>query len=210
MRANIRKKTILPFHLDEEQLEAHFRHIEAHPETPQSQRVEKILELLSALRDDLTPNMGQVIARLRNALRRYRWASHIAPTPDGYRVIRTTADRENLSKADLWEYEAVRDLLDLVHYLGNPPRIRRCADSACQKWFFAAKRADQLFCSGNCRQHHYDSDEDTRAKKNETMHKLYALKKGLALNPKSGIGLERRPARRGTKPKATPRTRKML
>jgi hypothetical protein len=195
----IRKKMVLPIHLDKEQLEAIFTRLEERPETPQSKRVEKILELLSSLRDDISPlDKGQIVIRLRNALRLYQWVSHIAPAPESYRVINGVADRENLSKDDLWEYEAVRDLLECVPYLGNPPRIRRCA------------RADQLFCSGNCRQHHYDSDEDTRAKKNETMHKLYALKKGLALNPKSGIGLERRPARRGTKPKATPRTRKML
>lgn len=211
MSENIRKTKLLPIHLDEEQLDAHFRHLEAHPETPQSQRVEKILGLLSALRDDMTTldsGQGQVIIRLRNALRHYQWVSHIAPTSEGYRVIRTAADRENQSKEDLWEYGAVRDLLDCVPYLGNPPRIRRCADAVCQRWFFAAKRADQQFCSGKCRQHHYDSDKETRTKKNAAMRRLYALKKRLSRNPKSGIGLERRAERsRGKAKQRKARTR---
>ena len=65
----IRKKMILPIHLDKEQLEAILARLEKRPETPQSKRIEKILELLSSLRDDISPlDKGQVVIRLRNAL----------------------------------------------------------------------------------------------------------------------------------------------
>jgi len=183
----IRKKMVLPIHLDKEQLEAIFTRLEERPETPQSKRVEKILELLSSLRDDISPlDKGQIVIRLRNALRLYQWVSHIAPAPESYRVINGVADRENLSKNDLWEYEAVRDLLECVPYLGNPPRIRRCAE--CPRWFFAARRIDQKWCGSVCRQRHYDRDPETRAKKLEAMHTRYILEKERDRRRKAAVG----------------------
>lgn len=184
-----RKKMILPNHLDKEQLEAIFTRPEERPEDPQSKRVEKMLELLGSLRDEIGPlDRGQAVIRLRNALRLYQWVSHIAPAPEGYREIRGVADRENLSKDDLWEYGAVRDLLECVPYLGNPPRIRRCAEVDCRRWFFAAKRIDQQWCGSICRQRHYDRDPETRAKKLEAMRKLYALEKERDRKRKAAIG----------------------
>jgi len=168
-------------------VEAIFTRLEKRPETPQSKRIEKILQLLSSLRDDISPlDKGQVVIRLRNALRLYQWVSHIAPAPEGYRVISAVADRENLSKDDLWEYEAVRDLLECVPYLGKPPRIRRCAE--CQRWFFAAKRIDQQWCGGICRQRHYDRDPETRAQKLKAMRDLYAREKERDQRRKAAVG----------------------
>jgi hypothetical protein len=143
--------------------------------------------LLSSLRDDISPlDKGQIVIRLRNALRLYQWVSHIAPAPESYRVINGVADRENLSKDDLWEYEAVRDLLECVPYLGNPPRIRRCAE--CPRWFFAARRIDQKWCGSVCRQRHYDRDPETRAKKLEAMHTRYILEKERDRRRKAAVG----------------------
>jgi len=191
--------------VDIEQLESLFRHLEEHRDAPQSKRVEKILDLLSSMRDGLsTSERTQVHMGLANALRRYRWRSFVARAREGFREIRAIADRENLSKEELWEHDAVRNLLDVVPHLGKRPRIRRCIE--CQGWFFAEKRDDQKYCKrANCKQAHYDKDPDKRKQKNEAMRRLYALKTALARNPKSGIGLELRTERRPKKRK--PRTR---
>lgn len=164
MKSIIRKNEILPSHLDPEQFESIFWHIREYPEQPQSKRVEQVLKLLSSLSDDLsTLGKAQALTRLRNALRRYQWVSFVSPTSEGLWVSRGIADRVNLSEDDVWEYEAVRNLLDLVPYLGKRPRIRRCAE--CQEWFFAARRSDQQWCDRNCRQRHYDSAPEMRKKK---------------------------------------------
>ncbi len=176
MNAIIRKNEILPPHLDPERFAAIFWHIREHPGTPQSKRVEWVLELLSSLRDvrrlrDRVSKLEQmqILTRLRNALRAYRWVTQISPTSKGFHASLRTADI-GLSGEDAWEYEAIGILLDIVPYLGGKrPRIRRCADAACNEWFFAAKREDQQFCSGNCRQHHYDNHPTMRARKKRYM-----------------------------------------
>jgi hypothetical protein len=167
MKAIISKNEILPSHLDPEHFGSIFWHIREHPEEPQSKRVGEVLELLSSLRDDLsTRGKGQVIARLRHVLSNYRWGVHVSPTSEGFRAIYFPADRGSFDK---WEYEAVRDLLDLVPYLGKPPRVRRCAE--CKAWFFAAKKNDQQYCDGVCRQHRYDSSPEMRESKKLYMRK---------------------------------------
>jgi hypothetical protein len=199
MSDNIRKQTVLPAHLDYERLVEIFTRLEAQSEKEQSQRVEKILDLLSRLGDDLVGSEKvRVITSLRNALHRYHWMSQVSPTLQGYRVITFFTRKELLSKDDVWEYEAVRVLLEIVPYLGRRPRIRRCADAQCRKWFFAAKRDDQKFCGGNCKQHNYENAPEKRAKKRDSMRALYAAEKARARNPKSGVGLLR-PAQRGAK-----------
>jgi hypothetical protein len=193
MREIIRKKNILPIHLDLERFEAIFARLEKDPGNPHSKRVERILDLLSGLRDDIPTreNMRNVTG-LRNALGRYRWASRVTNTAQGYRVFYTIADRDTLSKDDEWEYGAVRDLLDTVPYTRGRSRIRRCEQEECRRWFFAAVREDQLYCSGKCRQRRYDSDPEKRDKKLAHMKKLYADEKARRLNPKSGVGLRRK------------------
>ncbi|MGA9070904.1 MAG: hypothetical protein WB424_11655 [Terracidiphilus sp.] len=192
-----RKKTDSPVYVDEAQWDvlAIFTHIEAHPDTPQSRRVEAILELLSCLRDDVgVAEKLRVRTGLRNCLRRYRWESYIERALEGFREIRVIANRENLSADDAWEYEAVRVLLDLVPYLGNPPRIRRCAE--CPRWIFAAKRNTNKWCGSVCRQRHYDRDPETRAKKLEAMRKRYATEKERDRKRKISVGFREQPAKR--------------
>jgi hypothetical protein len=190
MREPIRKKT-LPAQLDHERFVVIFARIEDDPLSEHVKRVERILELLSALRDDLgTREKMRVVTSLRNALTRYRWVSRVAYTAQGYRVVSTIADREKLPKDDVWEYEAVRDLLDTVPHFGKRPRIRRCTE--CPRWFFAAMREDQQYCSGKCRQRRYDNDPDKRDKKLTHMKKLYADEKARKRNHKSGVGLRRK------------------
>jgi hypothetical protein len=196
MRTLNRKKMDLPGPLDEKHLEviAIFTRLAQRPKTPQSRRVEAILELLSCLRDDLDKaEKLRVITELRNLLSRYRWVSRVERALEGFREI-VTADREGHSREDEWEYWAVRVLLDLVPHLGNPPRIRRCAE--CPRWIFAAKRNTQKWCGSVCRQRHYDRDPETRAKKLEAMRKRYALEKERDWKRKAAVGYTERTKRK--------------
>jgi hypothetical protein len=187
MSAIFRKQKILPSHLDVEQLEDIFAHLEKHPEKPQSKRVEKILELLSCLGSD--SERVRVRIGLDNALRGYQWVRKVKLTPDeGFRVTHAAADRGNLSKDDDWEYRAVGVLLDVVPYIGKPPRIRRCEE--CRGWFFA-KNNTRKWHDG-CRQRHYAKDPAARAKKKEYMSNRYDAEKKRSKNPKSGVGLAKR------------------
>jgi hypothetical protein len=153
----IRKQKTVPTQPDQERFAAIFARLEEEREDPEklhSKWVERILELLSGLRDDLgTSEKMRIITSLRNALKRYQWTSRVDPTPEGWRVI-ASFDR-GLPKDDVWEYEAVRDLLDTVPHLGKRPRIRKCAE--CPRWFYAAMREDQQYCGGICRQRRYDN-----------------------------------------------------
>lgn len=190
MRDIIRKKKIVPTQPDQaERLTEIFARLEHDPLSKHVERVERILELISGLRDDITtPEKTRVVTSLRNALTRYQWTSRVDPTPEGWRVI-ASFDR-GLPKDDVWEYEAVRDLLDTVPHLGKRPRIRRCTE--CRKWFFAAMREDQQYCGGICRQRRYDNDPEKRDKKLAHMKKLYEDAKTHRRNRKSGVGLRRK------------------
>jgi len=160
---NTRKQQVLPEHLDKEQFEAYFERLERYPDKPHSQRIEKILELISALKEDAsTAERSRILTSLRNALRHYKWVSQISPTREGLRVISFPARRGHHSADVEWEYGAVNDLLALIPYLGRRPRIRRCELSTCRKWFFAAKRDDQRFHHTNCKQNNYDNEKSEK------------------------------------------------
>jgi hypothetical protein len=205
MRAQIRKQKPNPIDIKQE-WEDLFWHLQERPNAPESKNIEKILGLFAAIGTAVT-GKGADLNRLRIALSQYKWVTYVANTPSGYCVIRVPAERQKLSKAEEWEYRAVGLLLNVVPSIGERPRIRRCAE--CDEWFYAAAREDQKFCKrANCRQAHYEKDPEKRQKKRDKMHDLYMLKKKLAENPKSGIGLERRTERsRSTVKKRKPRTR---
>lgn len=146
--------------------------IREHPEKPESKRVEAILELLCRLQGDLdSSEKAKVLTRLGAALKRYTWLRRVTCTKQGIRVIHTVAGREALTRDEIWESESVGRLLDAVPDLGGRPRIRRCAQ--CAEWFFAVKRDDQLYCSGVCRQRHYDNSPEMRAAKATYMREKY-------------------------------------
>jgi hypothetical protein len=182
----IRKNEFMPTGPDTEHFDAIFRYILEHPKQPQSKRVEALLDLLSSLRDDISKlEKVQVISGLHNLLGNFRWSVQVSPTSEGFRAIYFPADRGHLSSADKWEYGAVRDLLELVPYLGKRPRIRRCAE--CEKWLFAAKRSDQQFCDGICRQKHYDSSPEMRESKKLYMREHRADEKRREESSKIGV-----------------------
>jgi hypothetical protein len=166
----MRKNETMPENLDPEQIEEIFQRIKDYPETPQSKRVEQILELLSSFREGLRGvDKGQIKVRLDRILSDYRWCVRVTPLARGLLAIHFPADREKLSEDDQWGYRAVGILIQLMPSLGKRSRIRRCAE--CGKWFFAAKRDDERHrhCSGNCRQRGYDSSPQMREYKRRYM-----------------------------------------
>lgn len=191
MIATIHKNERLPSHLDTERFPEIFEYIKAHPERPQSQNVERVLELMSRFRDDLsTREKMTIFTRLRLTLGTYRWAVRLGATRKGFHVVHEMASKyeKGSSDADRWEYSTISLLIDVLPYLGKWPRIRRCADAACRQWFFAAKREDQEFCGVNCKQHHYDSDPQIRTQKREYMRNYRINEKEREERSKKAIG----------------------
>jgi len=199
MITHIHKNDVLPSHLDPERFVEIFTRIREHPDQ-QSKRVEKVLELMSSFRADLsTLGKIKIFTRLRLALGTYRWAIRLGVTRDGLHVVHVMAREfeEGTSEADRWEYHTISLLLDLLPYLGKRPRIRRCAE--CESWFFAAKREDQQYCGGNCRQYHYDSDPKIRARKRESMRQNRIIQKKHEERAKKRVGYGGRVNRRAVK-----------
>ena len=73
-------------------------------------------------------------------------------------MLNAIADHMDIAKADIWEHEAVRDLLSAFPRLGigDRPNIRRCASPKCQRWFFASRK-DKMTCSPACHQWIYEN-----------------------------------------------------
>ena len=121
-------------------------------------------------------------------LNRYEWHYGLVYGRRGLRA--ELLFTKELPEEDAWEYSAVRFLMGLVPL--HIDRLRKCAYGGCRKWFFAANRDDQQFCSrGSCRQNHYDSDPKRRKSKKIYMRDYRAERKRHARNPKSGVGLGR-------------------
>ena len=154
-----------------------------YPDNDEVLRVGEILTLFSHLADE---GRGPARRKLARMLSRYRWEARVTLTSEGFIIIPFTAI--GLTKAEKWEHDAISALLRTLSEDGKP-RVRPCADKGCPRWFYAAKRDDQRFCRGNCKQRNYDSDPDKRAKKAEHMRTLRAAAKRRALDPKNGVGL---------------------
>jgi hypothetical protein len=197
MNGDYSKKKGMALQLGESapELWAVFGHIENGSETPQSKRVERILELLSCLgKNPRGMEAANVTAELGHMLRRYRWMTHalVSLTKQGYRsIFRREPEAKSRSREDVWEYEAVASLLDLARTQGAISKLRRCGNDECRKWLFVMK-GKRRFCDNNgvCKQRHFDSDEKQREKKRAKMRELYAeARERNARNPKNGIGL---------------------
>lgn len=136
-----------------------------------AERVEQILDLLSRLgRGD-----SAAFFQKGDPLGRYEW--HYGLTFSGSRGVRAELMfTKELPEEDEWEYRAVRFLMSLVPHRIN--RLPRCAYDGCKRWFYAAKRWDQQFCTDKpCRQHYYDSNPEVREHKRKYMRKRYAAQK---------------------------------
>lgn len=171
------------------------------PKKPHLERVELILELLSKVHDGMSrAEKMKTLTQLRNALNRYKWVFQISPTSLGMRVITSpaydlipagelirTRSGEVFSKEsdEAWEQQTVRRLLEGIDF-GERPRTRRCEQ--CGEWFYA-RRPDQRFDVGACRQRNNDRDPAKRVQKLVYMKDRYTEMKRLAANPKSGVGL---------------------
>ena len=168
----IRQNELMRQHLDPEQFQKIFWQIRNYPEKPQSKRIVELFELFGSLHDGLSATQrGRIISRLRHVLSGYRWEVQVSPSREWFRASYFPADEDKLSEDDQQEYRVVRVLLDLLPLDGKMHRIRRCAEPSCKKWFFAATRGDQRFCSENCRKRHYDSDPKNRENKKRYMRR---------------------------------------
>ena len=195
------KKTTTPLNLVEcaPELWAIFGRLEGRKETPHSKRVSRILELLSRLGENPRgTDAMKVTSELRELLGRYRWVTHahISPTREGYRAIfRQEPEAKNPSREEEWEYEAVRDLLDITRYPGALSRLRQCGNTECRRWLFTPKGKTRQFCNDICKQRHFDSDPEQREKKRKYMRDYYVEEEKRKLSPECGVGLRRRPRR---------------
>ena len=144
------------------------------PKTPQAERVESLISLFGKITVDASGiDKAQAMAGIRKLLSLYQWVSYITPTTDGVLVLNDIADRTDIAKADLWEREAVRDLLTAFPRLGvgSQPYIRRCASPKCQRWFLAPRK-DKMTCSSACHQWLYENKSpEQRERKAASMRK---------------------------------------
>lgn len=179
----MRKNEKLTYHPDQERLGEIFRYIGEHPHDKHAQNVSRVLELISGL---TASEPMTAFTRLNSALRGYQWTIRVARTSEGFRPIILSANREKLSRTERWEMEAIRDLLNVVPYLGKKSRIRRCAE--CKDWFVTASLRDRKFCSGSCKQYRYDSDPEIRERKRRYMQENRATHKRLNEIRKETVG----------------------
>ena len=92
------------------ELWAIFGRLEDGRETPQSNRVERILELLSDLgKNPRGMKAVNLTSELGHRLLRYRWVTHafVSPTKQGYLpIFRREPEAKNQTREEVWEYEA--------------------------------------------------------------------------------------------------------
>lgn len=162
-----------------------FAYIGEHPKNPQVKRVDAILELLAAIRNEKRfYEKAELLDRLRAAFRRYRWIREILFFNDGPHEMVTSARRQ--TEDDGWEYGAVHLLITIAEYY--PERlssIRRCA--VCGRWMLTAK-SNHRFCSGKCRQYDYDNDPERQEQHRANMRRLYRLEKEREERAKRAVG----------------------
>jgi hypothetical protein len=163
-----------------------FDHIASFPAKPHVIRIVTILDLIVAIRQE---NWRLKLAALRDelqtAFKHYRWTREIEFTTDEPRERMTLALRSP-TLDDVWEYGAIHTLLKVAEYYPAHFRsIRQC--DVCQKWMFA-KRANNRFCSGKCRQHVYDNDPIRQEQHRTNMRRLYQLEKDRAEKARRRIG----------------------
>jgi len=189
MNANNRKKKISD-PLDDTGVAGIFSHLQQHPDTPQSRRVESLLDLLVLLGGVRLgkADKANALARLRAALDRYRFRVQVFPTKQGIQAVYLSA--RGASTDEQWEYAAVNELLDLLKHEGALARLRRC--ETCEGWLFALRRSDQKFCSDACRQYLHDNHPEKKTKRLARLRKNYAEDKVRAENAKRRVGYRTR------------------
>ena len=115
---------------------------------------------------------------LMNALYQYRYYPMIYRNSRS--VVWSPADHvpgPNLAKKLFFgelpygEENAVLDLISLVK-IGALRGLRRCP--RCNKWLFA-RFSHQKFCSPRCRERHFQSSPDWKARRNERQREYYRL-----------------------------------
>jgi hypothetical protein len=200
---NRKKKKATPS--NEVLVERDLSYLRERPESVQAKRVKSILELLVQIEDHRS-TVGFLIPfrALASRLKSYKWVRKASVNSSGLMAHYCPAN-ESLSEEDVWEYHAVRGLLDLAQTEEGLSRIRRCPE--CAQWFFALRRTDKKYCNNVCKQRNHDKDEDKRARKLATMRANYATEKGRALRAKQKVGLPDKKAKNSSAPET--RTRRI-
>lgn len=133
----------------------------AAPNSPRVENVFRILELLKA-----PGSFKTYSAELNSRLQAFKWQSRVRPwRQDKIEVLRLPV---GLSRAERWEYGAVRWLLDLLKR-GELDLVHKCPmwgkRNGCLGWFYGRKYGDpaRRVCSGECKQFRYDTDPEVVA-----------------------------------------------
>ncbi len=177
---HMRKKKKTPKHVLNQAARL-FAFMDERPERPQVKRVNTILELLVAIRNEKRfDEKAELIDRVQKAFGRYRWARVIfwgAPGNDQTNirshVFITPAKRH--PEDDTWEYGAIHILLVIAEYYPDYlSKIERC--DVCSRWMLARK-SDHRFCSGKCRQYDYDNDPARKEQHRANMRRLYRVER---------------------------------
>jgi hypothetical protein len=158
--------------------------MDEHPEKPQARRVNTILDLLVAIRNEKGfYEKAQMIDRLQQAFRRYRWTRGIFFATDGTHEDVTPA--KQIVDDDGWEYSVVHVLLIIAGYYPDYlSKIERC--TVCRRWMIRRK-LDHRFCGGKCRQYEYDHDPERVQQHRANMRRLYQVEKERAERAKRGV-----------------------
>ncbi len=171
-----------------------FAELRRRPQTPEAKRVETILGLLvaanSALEEWRVPVPANklpeflrerrkrtaferayfdVIGRLNDALKRYRWQSAIIGDMEGFGEELHWNNK--VQKGDpWWEYAIVRYLLDRTKMPGELSRVRRCSN--CRNWLYATT-GHQRFCGDVCRRRYTAASPEFKEKRRNYMKQIY-------------------------------------
>jgi hypothetical protein len=110
--------------------------------------------------------------RIDAHLGRYKSLPVVIPVTD--RKAGIVIDYQFLNRnLPLIESQVFSIVLRLVEH-GELVRLSRCPREACHKWFFAAGRIDQKYCSTACRQADFEATEERREYNRKKQAEYYA------------------------------------
>jgi hypothetical protein len=109
-----------------------------------------------------------LFGELNRLVGEYQWHSIVHPSTEG--VMEFLRPPFEVTGTKRWEYQAVRWLLDLFERRGELDMVHLCPMHEqrieCKGWFYGRpnKRFDR-FCNPLCKQAHYDSTDEIKARR---------------------------------------------
>jgi hypothetical protein len=142
-----------------------FAQFRDNPNEPHIARVRRILELLKAIKPEARRPDMRVFTELNARMKKYQWRSRVLPSAQGVmEFLRPYTDADGVG---LWEYVAVRSLLELFRIHRELDRVHLCEmygkRAECVGWFYGTPKS--LCCSNNCKQYKYDSTDEVKARR---------------------------------------------